>query len=399
MSQAARAEVAYRRVEALFGHRLCGLPGTHLAAVAVPRPRGLLRSWNYWWQAHYLDALVDAALRARRGGDAQGGSAAAATASALCRGIVLRNGGRITNGYADDMAWLALALHRLARFYGEGPEAARADRAVEVLRARISRLERPEGGMYWRTRRDFVNAAATSPTALLLAQRGDPERARSLLEWTYLALHDPSSGLVMDGVRSHRGRDGRVHPEHYSYNQGTTLGALLALGEPVDLARAEDLIEAIARRLTLPDTGTGTGEGGGAGADAGADADAGGSGGEPRFVLRGHGGGDGALFTGIAARYLAGAALDPRLSPSARGTARRLVVDTAEALWAGRAERPVSDRDRHTGVRELATVFSPEPGEPATAQLGAPVELSAQLQAWITLEAAATIEAAPHPGG
>ncbi len=134
-----------------------------------------------------------------------------------------------------------------------------------------------------------------------------------------------------------------------------------------------------------------------AASDAGADA--GGSGEEPRFVLRGHGGGDGALFTGIAARYLAGAALDPRLSPSARSTARRLVVDTAEALWAGRAERPVSDRDRHTGVGELATVFSPEPGEPATAHVGAPVEFSAQLQAWITLEAAATTEAAPHPGG
>ena len=42
---------------------------------------------------------------------------------------------------------------------------------------------------------------------------------------------------------------------------------------------------------------------------------------------------------------------------------------------------------------------SPEPGEPATAHVGAPVELSAQLQAWITLEAAATTEAAPHPGG
>ena len=381
MSQAARAEVARRSVERLFGHPLAGLPGTHLAAIAVPRPRGVVRSWNYWWQAHYLDALVDAALRARRSGDACRGSAAAATASALHRGIVLRNGGRIINGYADDMAWLALALDRLARFFGEGPEAARADRAVEVLRARISRLERPEGGMYWRTRRDFVNAAATSPTALLLAHRGDPERARSLLEWTYLALLDADSGLVMDGVRSHRGRDGRIHPEHYSYNQGTTLGALLALGEPVDLARAEDLIAAIARRLTHPATG--------AGADADAD--------EPRFVMRGHGAGDGALFTGIAARYLAGAALDSRLSPSARGAARRLVVDTAEALWAGRAERPVSGRSRHTGVGELATVFSPEPGEPAAAHEGAPVELSGQLQAWIALEAAATIEAAPHP--
>ena len=95
--------------------------GTHLAAVAVPRPRGLLRSWNYWWQAHYLDALVDAALRARRSGDAQVVRPRRPPRPRCAVGSSLRNGGRITNGYADDMAWLALALHRLARFLGEGP--------------------------------------------------------------------------------------------------------------------------------------------------------------------------------------------------------------------------------------------------------------------------------------
>ena len=170
--------------------------------------------------------------------------------------------------------------------------------------------------MYWRTRRDFVNAAATSPTALLLAQRGDPERARSLLEWLYLALHDPSSGLVADGVRSHRGRDGRVHPEHYSYNRGHDPGRAARPGRARRPGRAEDLIEAIARRLTLPDTGTGTGEGGGRWSGRGSGrgrtrAGAGRATVRPARPRRG----DGALFTGIAARYLAGAALDPRLSP------------------------------------------------------------------------------------
>ena len=55
----ARAAEAEHTVTSLFGHRLLGLPGTHLARVAFPAPpRG--GPWHYWWQAHYLDATIDA---------------------------------------------------------------------------------------------------------------------------------------------------------------------------------------------------------------------------------------------------------------------------------------------------------------------------------------------------
>ena len=49
-------------------------------------------------------------------------------------------------------------------------------------------------------------------------------------------------------------------------------------------------------------------------------------------VLRTHGDGDGGLFSGILARYLALAAHSPALADGARQVARELVRGTAEAL-------------------------------------------------------------------
>ena len=46
--------------------RLWALPGTALGVVRLPATPStrLFGRWDYWWQAHLLDALVDAQLRA-----------------------------------------------------------------------------------------------------------------------------------------------------------------------------------------------------------------------------------------------------------------------------------------------------------------------------------------------
>ena len=118
---AARADAAAHAVLGRHLHRLGGIPGTAIAAVAWPRPgrsdglRGraaaLFPSWHYWWQAHLLDILVDAET-------ARPGSVGRDTVARLLRGIHLRNLGRWTNDYYDDMAWLALALERADRVAG-----------------------------------------------------------------------------------------------------------------------------------------------------------------------------------------------------------------------------------------------------------------------------------------
>ena len=62
---AARATEAARSVTRGFGQRLFFLPGTHIAAISRPSGRfsNLIGPWHYWWQAHYVDCLVDTGRR------------------------------------------------------------------------------------------------------------------------------------------------------------------------------------------------------------------------------------------------------------------------------------------------------------------------------------------------
>lgn len=356
-----RARLAAASVSTLFGSRAFGLPGTHLAAVADPRPK-LIRdgrltllepwSWNYWWQAHYLDAVVDAGLRSR-GSDRL---AWLRRGERLLTSVAIRNLGRFPNAFYDDMAWLALAAHRLGELSAQatGRRSRIASRAVGTLAARLRQGQTSDlgGGLWWNTTRDFKNAPATGPAALFFARTGETARAHDLIEWLYAELLDSETGLIRDGIRIEPGGARRLVPDIYTYNQGTTLGALLELGDDRSLSRAAELVGAVEKHCTTTAYGP--------------------------SVLIVHGGHDGGLFTGILARYLALAAGDTRLAPAVRHSAATLVLGTAEALWAARAPR------RH-GAEQVLT-FPVVPGVPDT---GLPaIELSTQVQAWTIFEAA-----------
>lgn len=329
-----RAATAANSVTTAFGHRLLGLPGTHIASVRLPRPT--VGPWHYWWQAHYLDCLLDAVERERNNDD---GAAHRRRARRLLPTIRLRNGGRWTNDYYDDMAWLALAAHRSADVAGTRPLVNLGPVLDSAHTADLG------GGLFWNVSRNFKNAPATGPAALYFARVGRREEAAQLVDWLYNTLLDPLTGLLLDGIRV----DGLVR-DIYTYNQGPALGALLALGDSLSLERASALVEAVSSGLVLPSG-----------------------------ALRTHGGGDGGLFTGILARYLALAAVSPALPASTRSTSRTLITTTADALWEGRRVREAGHR------RRTVTVF---PSAPGTNDDGGPVELSTQLQAWMIFEAA-----------
>ena len=110
---AARAELAERAVESRHLRRLWALPGTLLGVSSWPASpaQRAFGSWNYWWQAHVLDCLVDAYVRSpdprRR-----------ARVAHFVNGIRSRNGKDWLNDYYDDMAWLALALQRAEQYVG-----------------------------------------------------------------------------------------------------------------------------------------------------------------------------------------------------------------------------------------------------------------------------------------
>ncbi|WP_284975685.1 glycoside hydrolase family 76 protein [Arthrobacter sp. efr-133-TYG-104] len=367
---ASRADDSARAVTRSFGHRLLFLPGTHIGSVALPSNRlwGLVGPWHYWWQAHYVDCLVDAGRRELATGVRfDGGSrpSAGSLASQLVGTIRMRNFFRFVNSYYDDMAWLALSalrLEELARDAGKPGQ----KRYETVRRSLTPQLESAStddlgGGTFWSTKRDFKNTPATAPVALYFARTAHRSRAQSLVDWLNANLLDPQLGLYQDGLHLKKGQT-TLEDRIYTYNQGPVLGALLELGGEHNRHRARQLVEAVNRELTVPGT----------------------------HVIRGEGSGDGGLFTGILLRYLALAARDERLGRATRSIARTLVHDTAEAFWDGRndaADRPQG----HKHVPSL--VFSPDPLRPAkqTYPDGVAVELSTQLQAWMAFEAAATL--------
>ena len=437
-----KANHAARSVTALFGRRLLFLPGTHLGAILWqgnqprahtqapagqrPAPAGqeedpgqeqgsgqeqgaagwpqrwlatlrrarpaaaLLLPWHYWWQAHYVDCLVDTGRRELGGGATPAARfngpqrpSAGRLASRLVTGIRLRNALTFVNNYYDDMAWLALATLRLDSLAEESRRPGRrrnaAVRASLTLQFDAACTDDLGGGTFWSKKRDFKNTPATAPVALFYARTGQQAKAQALLDWLDATLFDPDQELYLDGARLTPAGEVVLERAVYTYNQGPVLGALLEVGGDANLARAAVLVESVRRRLTIP-AAPSTQDGS-----------------MQRSVLRCDGTGDGGLFTGILCRYLALAAADPRLPGSTRDTAARLVTDTAEAFWTGRRLVGNGEAGPRLAGRSIFSMHAAQPAA-ATYPPGAAVELSTQLQAWMTLEAAASVSAAGRPG-
>ncbi len=323
-----------------------------VAASAV-RARAGRGTWHYWWQAHLLDAHVDQAHRHLEAGDVAGARRVADAGHRILSGVRRRRFGTLRVDFFDDLAWMALAVDRLA---GLEQVLGRRMRALSLWPARLEleaylrRGLHDDGGVVWHVGSDFRNTPAVAPLALHWARRGYRAEARELMGWLDEYLRDEDTGLYFDGVRG----DGSVVAQLYTYNQGLVLGLLLELGDGEDLRRAGALVRAVADRLTDDWEG--------------------------RRVLRARHGDDGMLFHGILARYLALAARADPLSQDVRGLAAELVSATADALWQGR--------------RAGARVFSWEPARAAvdTQPEGREPELSSQLAAWLVLEA----DAAPR---
>lgn len=365
-----RAAAAEAAVLTRHLRRVWGVPGTALGVVGWPSApdERVFGRWHYWWQAHLLDCLIDAWIRdptpARR------------TRVRQCvRSQLLRNAGRWTNDYFDDMAWLGLALGR-ARAAG----IVRADRPIRVLTAAVlAGWSTEQGSVPWRRGDEFRNAPANGPVAILLARSGRLDQASQTADWMRRELHDAQTGLVLDGW----------HPERpmvrdlYTYCQGVVIGAETELayrtvGPVADdhRARVINLIGAVAQHLT----------------SAG--------------VLVGHGAGNAGLFTGILTRYLGLAVRrlpgDDAVSVAARRQAAELVIESAAALWRHRAD---VDGLPLFGPTWTATATVPtsraarrRTADGAESSPQPERDLSVQLGGWMLLESAARIHRASATG-
>ena len=321
MTWSERADAAQRVLLDAFWDGRRGLyriaPGRRL----LPTPQ-----WHYWWQAHALDAVVDAVART---GDAPTRDRVAAH----LKGIVRRNGGRISNDYYDDMAWMGLALMRADEVAGVDTRALVAELWADIQRGWDGR----HGGIVWRRGDTYTNTPANAPSAILAARlhrrhgvRADLEWARRIADWEQATLVDPATGVVWDGI--HPDSDPEPSRDLHTYNQGTVVGAEIELfritGDREHLDRARRTATAAIERFSDPVSG----------------------------LLPPEGTGDGGLFKGILARYLADLLA---LDESADGKLRAALRRNGEAVSQA-AGQPVAADWRHPdgGDRSLSTHLS-----------------------------------------
>jgi predicted alpha-1,6-mannanase (GH76 family) len=365
-NRAASAEAAINKRHL---KKLWGLPGTQLGVVAWPSEQKYrkFKHWHYWWQAHLLDCLVDAQVR-----DPQPDRVK--RIQRQVRAHRMRNSGRWTNEYYDDMAWLALALERAGRLAGvERPG------ALETLSEQFLNAWVPEdgGGIPWRKQDQFFNAPANGPAGIFLARYDRLRRAQQMADWIDETLIDPETHLVFDGVKA-----GSLVRAQYTYCQGAVLGLEVELAartkDEHHAQRVHRLVAAVRDNMA------------------------------PEGVIQGAGGGDGGLFDGILARYLAlvATALPERTAEdtTARATASELVLKSAQSAWDYRQTvdglplfGPFWDRNAELpraagkGVQlvEGAVTSSDVPER----------DLSVQVAGWMLMEAAHTLGNEEPPDG
>src|SRR6478752_4921094 len=364
-NRAASAEAAINKRHC---KKLWALPGTQLAVVAWPSERKYrtFQYWHYWWQAHVLDCLVDAHVR-----DPQPDRVKRIERQVPAHRI--RNTGRWTNDYYDDMAWLALALERSGRLCDIGRPNALDKLADQFLNSWV-----PEdgGGIPWRKQDQFFNAPANGPAAIFLARHDRVRRAQQMADWIDETLIDPETHLVFDGVKG-----GSLVRAQYTYCQGVVLGLEVELAartqDPEHAARVHRLVAAVRDNMA------------------------------PDGIIKGAGGGDGGLFNGILARYLALVVTtlpgDSREDTEARDIARTLVLKSAEAAWDHR--QTVDDLPLFGPFWERFAEMPNAAGKSAEFVAGAvnaseipERDLSVQLSGWMLMEAAHAIAASGDNG-
>lgn len=345
----AEAAIATRHLRKLWK-----VPGTQLGVVGWPSTAKdkTFATWHYWWQAHLLDTLVDAQVRDPKPDRVE-------SIRRQIRGHFTRNSGRWTNNYYDDMAWLALALERAGRLAGVSNP-----KALTTLAGQLVNSWSPAegGGIPWRKQDKFFNTPANGPAGIFLARYGNVSRATQMADWIDDTLIDPETHLVFDGIKA-----GSLVRAQYTYCQGVVVGLETELavrtGESRHVTRVARLIDAIGENMA------------------------------PGGVLKGAGGGDGGLFAGITARYLAQAARELPDAAEARAAARAIVLASAKAAWDNRAD--VEGLPLFSAFWDR-TADVPRAGGASAASVDGAVfesasperDLSVQVSGWMLMEAA-----------
>lgn len=265
-------------------------------------------TFHYWWQAHAIDALLD-------GYELTGDAKYLDYMQQLYAGVKRRNGGHLFNNYYDDMLWMGLALLRAYEITGQPEYLSDAQKLWLDISGGWN--DHYGGGIAWRkNQRDYKNAPSNGPAVILTArlyrvtgQSDYLEWAQRIYNWLDEHLVDPRTRLVWDGIN--RQGDGTIDKGWlFTYNQGTYIGANIALWE----ATGDDTYLDKAKRTATASLIYVT---------------------EGQGIFKDEGQGDGGLFKGILIRYLVDLV---RVDPSA-SQIRNALNRNADSAWNSRTDR------------------------------------------------------------
>jgi predicted alpha-1,6-mannanase (GH76 family) len=306
-------------------------------------------NYNYWPQAHVLDAFTDAFLRTKNEVYKQ-------RMKSLLVGTKVANGNKYENDFYDDMEWLALASLR-------GYEATQDADYLAVANTLWTDIKKGEntnqgGGIAWRkSQLDYKNTPANAPAIIfacrlyrLQKNQADLDIAKRLYTWMTSTLVD-QSGIIWDGINSKR--DGQLDKNKFTYNQGVYMGAALELYNVTkDVAYLEDAMRNANATIKDPDI-------------------------SPGGLMKSEGQGDGGLFKAVLVRYLTQVILSPDVTEANRNAYVKYMKYNAETLFTKGISRP-------------ALLVSPD----WKAQPSGTIDLTTQISGLTMMEAAATLKTA-----
>lgn len=306
--------------------------------------------FNYWWNAHMVDVLMDGYLRTSD-------EDFLTRIKTLVQGIKVRNGGGYPNDFNDDMEWLAIACTRAYEASGDEFFLDVSKLLWEEIKKSWSDLY--GGGITWKINTPNGKNATSNAPAAILAMRlyaigeneADLQWAKDIFAWQKNTLIDPVTGLVWDNIDL---VDGEVMINKdwiFTYNIGTYVGAATELFKVT--GDKFYLNEAVKTATSMMTSSKLTTEG----------------------LLRDEGQGDGGLFKGILVRYFARLIQLPDLDDADRRKFIEFFRFNAETFF-------------EKGISRPSMLCSPN----WRTRPGDRIDLSTQLSGIMLMEAAARLE-------
>jgi predicted alpha-1,6-mannanase (GH76 family) len=180
------------------------------------------KGFNYWWNAHALDVLVDGYNRTKA-------PQYLTQMDALLDGMYKKNGNKWTNNFYDDMEWMALACLRAY----DATKDVKYKNLAELLWIAIKGgwTTVNGGGIMWEKNAPSSKNACSNGPAIIIACRlyklngnaDDLDWAKKIYNWQRANLVEAARGVVWDGFGNTK--ENMI----FTYNQGTWLGGALEL--------------------------------------------------------------------------------------------------------------------------------------------------------------------------